>query len=283
MIFSRHVFDLLAPYAEGQLDAGAAARIERHLERCARCRAALEEIRRGIALASELEAVAMPEDIAATMRARLTDPARPQGNRPSAPRIAWRAAAALLLCAAALGVFWQVNRPWARLRAADAAPTAFEREGRALHDRLLAGEPVDFATSDEREAWRWLESRRAPVTSLMANRDAEGRARFVPIGAAVREVAGVQASVLAYRVDGEPVTLVLARAGDVPDAPASGLWSKRVTHRRDAAGVNTLTWTVGGGTYVLVSELEGYGQRACFVCHTDERFQAPIRALSIPE
>ena len=56
-----------------------------------------------------------------------------------------------------------------------------------------------------------------------------------------------------------PVTLTLALARDVPDAPAAGWWTKRVTHRRDASGRNTLTWTVGGGTYVMVSELEGAG------------------------
>jgi len=79
-----------------------------------------------------------------------------------------------------------------------------------------------------------------------------------------------------YRIDGRPVTLVLARAGDVIDAPPSSWWSKRVTRRRDAHGVNTLRWTVGGGTYVLVSELEGQGQQACFICHTDPKFQSAI-------
>jgi hypothetical protein len=223
----------------------------------------------------------MPEEIASAMRARLL--AARLEPRPAWRRRVLRAAAAILLVVGAAGIYWQVNRPWAQLRAAAAEPTAFEREGRALHDRLLAGERIDYATSDERDAWRWLGERRAPVTSLVANRDEDGRARFVPLGAAVRDVAGVRASVLAYRVDGEPVTLVLARAGDVPDAPRSGLWSKRVTHRRDERGVNTLTWTVGGGTYVLVSELEGYGQQACFICHTDPSFQEPIRELRIPE
>ena len=278
-MFPRHVFDRLAPYAEGQLEPADASRVERHLDACGRCRAALADVRRGIALASELQAESMPGEMASAMRARLVAAAAAPHH--SWRRTAWRAAAAVLLAAAAAGIYWQVNRPWAQLRSAGAGPAAFEREGRAVHDRLLAGENVDFVTSDEHEAWRWLGQQRAPVTSLIPNRGAEGRARFVPLGAAVRQVAGVRASVLAYRIDGEPVTLVLARASEVRDAPRSGWWSKRVIHRRDARGVNTLTWTVGGGTYVLVSELEGYGQRACFICHTDARFQEPIRALSI--
>jgi len=102
----------------------------------------------------------------------------------------------------------------------------------------------------------------------------------VPVGATVRELAGARTSVIAYRIDGQPVTLMLALEGDVPDAPSAGWWSKRVTHRRDARGAHTLTWTVGGGTYVLVSELGGYGQQACFICHTDEKFQRPILGLS---
>jgi hypothetical protein len=53
-----------------------------------------------------------------------------------------------------------------------------------------------------------------------------------------------------------------------------------VGHRRDATGASTLTWTVGGGTYVMVSELDGAGQRACLICHTTPRFRAALERLS---
>ena len=277
-MFTRHVFDRLAAYAERQLDAADAAAVERHLRDCAQCRGALEEIRRGIALASELEPMPMPAHVAARIRREILH-GRPGGR--AVP--AWlRVAAAALALLTGVAVYWQVNRPWADLRAAESSATAFEREGRAVHDRVAGGNlRLAFATSDEHEVWRWLASQRAPVTSLRPNRSPADRRRFVPVGAVVETLAGARTSVISYRIDGAPVTLMLAHENEVPDAPPPGWWSKRVAHRRDGNGVNTLTWTVGGGTYVLVSELEGYGQRACFICHTDERFQRPISAMSL--
>jgi hypothetical protein len=283
-MFTLHVFDQLAAYAERQLDAASLARLEAHLSGCVRCRAALDEVRRGIALASELEPVAMPAAVAGRIRERISSGTRlvgtPLKGRPYGTSTTLRFAAGVMLLLAGAAVYWQVNRPWARLVEAQASPTLFEQGGRDLHERLKTGElALAYTTSDEHDAWRWLASQRAPVTSLRPNRTAEDRSRFMPLGAAVRDVAGIRTSVISYRIDGRPVTLMLAFEDDVPDAPSPGWWSKRVSHRRDASGANTLTWTVGGGTYVLVSELEGHGQRACFICHTDEKFQSPILNL----
>lgn len=276
-MFTRHVFDSLAAYAERQLDAAAAGRVEQHLRSCARCRAALDEIARGISLASELEPVTMPAEMSSRIRREILDCRHDHGQA-----YGFRAAAAAVIVLAGIFVYWQVNRPWATLQAADAQPTAFERAGRQVHAMLERGHwRLSFSTADEHETWRWLASQRAPVTSIRPIRSAAERRRFVPLGAAVRTLAGVRTSVIAYRIDGQPVTLMLADAGDVADAPPPGWWSKRVRHRRDANGVNMLTWTVAGGTYVLVSELEGYGQRACFICHTDEKFRQPIAELSL--
>jgi hypothetical protein len=40
---------------------------------------------------------------------------------------------------------------------------------------------------------------------------------------------------------------------------------------------------VGGGTYVMVSELDGAGQRACLICHTSPGFVGALTRLSMPE
>lgn len=266
-----HEVDRLAAYVEGQLDGSARMEVAAHLTLCASCRTVLDEVKRGIAFAEELEAEPMPEAVAATVRLRLMRPHR-------SPWVGVAAAAVVAL--GGLATYWQVNRPWADMQSAIAAPTAFEQEGRELHRRLVSGERPDYAPTSDADAWRWLASQQAPVTSLRPNHPPEDRARFVPVGAAVRQVGGARASVISYRVDDRPVTLVLAHQSHVADAPSAGWWSKRVTHRRDASGANSLTWTVGGGTYVMVSELDGYGQRACFVCHTDRRFQEPVSRLA---
>ena len=277
-----HVGDELAAYADDQLEPSSRARVAQHLERCGQCRDELARIRHGLALASRLTAEDMPADLADRLRARIVSgamqafPSRPTAG--AAPW--WRAAAAAAITLAAIGLYWQLNRPWVQLHAATAAPTRFEAEGRQLHDRLTSGvHPLTVRADDERALWQWLAAQGAPVTSMRVSRPEDERRRFVPLGAAVETIGGVKTSVLSYRIDGRPVTLALALSGDVSDAPAAGWWTKRVTHRRDANGVNTLTWTVGGGTYVMVSELDDAGQRACLICHIAPPFRDRISQL----
>ena len=275
-----HVVDELAPYVEEQLDAGDRARVEAHLGDCEACRDELERIRHGLVIASTLGPEPMPEDIAARIRAGIRDAPPGAGIDDRAASPWWKAVAAVLLLAFGVALFWHLNRPWVRLDAATAAATGFETEGRQLHDRVVAGtRPLTFVSNDERALWRWLDSEGAPVTQMRIARPEGERAQFVPLGAAVETLAGAKTSVLSYRIDGRPVTLALALSRDVPNAPEAGWWTKRVRHRRDANGINTLTWTVGGGTYVLVSELDEAGQRACLICHTAPAFRERIRAL----
>lgn len=282
-----HVFGDLAAYAERQIDERGRARVERHLARCADCRRALETIRSGIAHASTLTVETMPDEVAVRIRQAVSavpstsDATRGPGG---VLGVGWRVAAAAILAVATIGLYWHVNRPWIQLRAAPAELTRFEEEGRQLHDRLTSGElPLTFHSADEQAVWQWLAGEDAPVTSMVISRPEAERPNFVPVGATVLPLAGARTSVLSYRIDGRPVTLALAFSHDVPDAPPPGWWSKRVTHRRDADGTNTLTWTVGGGTYVMVSELDGAGQRACLICHTAPRFTDALTRLSNPQ
>ena len=279
---SRHVDDDLAAYVEDQLDPVSRARVARHLETCGDCRDALARVRDGLALASQLTGEPMPADLADNIRGQIVSGAidrRATRTAIGATRW-WRAAAAAAVAIAAVGLYWQLNRPWVQLHAAALAPTRFEAEGRQLHGRMMSdAAPLTLQSNDERALWRWLEAQGAPVTSVRVVRSEEERAQFVPLGATIQELAGVKTSVLSYRIDGRPVTLALALSRDVPDAPAAGWWTKRVMHRRDANGTNTLTWTVGGGTYVMVSELDGAGQRACLICHTAPAFKERIRNL----
>jgi anti-sigma factor RsiW len=274
-----HVFDQLAAYAEGQLTSHERERVERHLAACGTCRQALQEIRAGIDLASTLHPGPMPQDVVRHIRTVITN-AGPDQTRAHRPRVRLAAAAALFLTAA-IGGYWHFNRPWIQLHAATGAPNRFEAEGRRIHERIVSGEaPLTYQSGDEHALWDWLARENAPVTSLIVSRPAQERERFVPVGAAVHFVDGVQTSVLSYRIDGQPVTLALARSGEVADAPPSAWWSKRVFHRRTSDGANTLTWTVGGGTYVMVSELDRVGQTACRICHTAPRFVTALERLT---
>lgn len=275
-----HVVDNLAAYAEEQLSAGDRAMVEAHLSDCDTCRQELERVRHGLALASTLSSEPMPEDVAWRIRTGMREAPVPARSDIGVARPWWTAVAAVLLLTFGVALFWHLNRPWVRLDAATAAATGFESEGRQLHDRVVAGTlPLTFVSNNESAIWRWLDSEGAPVTAMRVARPEGERAQFVPLGATVQTLGGAKTSVLSYRIDGRPVTLALALSRDVPNAPEAGWWTKRVSHRRDANGTNTLTWTVGGGTYVMVSELDEAGQRACLICHTAPAFRERITML----
>ena len=282
---TEHVTDELAAYAEDQLEPASRRRVERHLQGCDACHTELATIRQGIALASHLERDTMPADVDARIRQAIAGAGLPAASSRAARGVRWwQSAAAAVLVLGGIGLYWHVNRPWVQLHAASDSATAFERDGRALHDRLRAGTAqLSYTSADEHALWQWLASQRAPVTSMRAERPVAERAQFVAIGATVQTLGAATASVLAYRIDGRAVTLALAESEAVPDAPAAGWWTKRVMHRRDANGTNTLTWTVGGGTYVMVAELDGSGQRACLICHVTPRFRQRLQGLHSPQ
>jgi anti-sigma factor RsiW len=274
-----HEVERLAAYAEDQLDAPDRARVARHVEQCAQCREALQRVRHGISLASQLRGEPMPPEVAIRIKGLIENAPANVPINPTARRFrsSSYAAAAVVLIAVGVSLYWQVNRPWVRLYAASEPSRRFENEGRQLHDQLVSGTvSLSFTSADEGALWRWLASQGAPVTSIEVARPDHERTQFVPLGAAVLTIGGAKTSVLSYRIDGRPVTLALASSRDVAEAPPSGWWTKRVMHRRDEQGINTLTWTVGGGTYVLVSELDGSGQRACLICHTAPKFRQRI-------
>lgn len=275
-----HVFDDLAAYAEGQLEPARAGAVDAHLTRCPRCRASLERIRTGIALAGELSPAPMPEEVAARIRARLD--AADRGAAVTRLDWRWQAAAAMVALAIGVAVYWQLNRPWLDVQAAVDPPTRFETAGRQLHDRAaIESPPMMLASTDEAAVWHWLAAQGAPVSGLVPERSAAERRRVQVQGASVATLAGARASVLTYRVDDRPVTLVLASSHEVSDAPAAGWWSKRVRHRRHADGTTTLTWTAGGDTYVMTSSLPAPGLGACVICHTTPPFTSRFLALTV--
>jgi anti-sigma factor RsiW len=277
-----HVFDDLAAYAEKQLASGRHADVERHLAGCAECRESLARVRQGIALASRLTSEPMPADVAARIHSALGHAPLPASDSTRATgRGRWLATAAVLLAAVAIGLYWHLNRPWIELQPVTAVAGTFEQEGLALHAELRdKPAKLSFQSGDEQALWRWLDAQGAPVTTMTIERPEAERARFVAVGATVRSLGGAQTSVLSYRIDGRPVTLALARVHDVADAPPAGWWTKRVTYHRGPGRVNSLTWTVGGGTYVMASELEGVGQRACLICHTSRKFADAVTRLT---
>src|SRR5262249_56330094 len=118
-MFGKHIIRHLSAYHDGELSAAENRRIEAHLEQCGKCRAAYDEIRFGVRLASALSISNAP------------DSARSDLHRPHTTKRRWitRPAWAGLLAVAALLVvlLTETRRP---------APSACELTGLPRPSRL---------------------------------------------------------------------------------------------------------------------------------------------------
>jgi anti-sigma factor RsiW len=272
-----HVTADLLRFDEGDLPPGRATEVESHLQHCSHCTDQLESIRRARrALSSELRPHQMPGEVSAVIRAAVMS-STPHSQDLDPRSIGLRhwpvAGAAALLVVMLLG--WQLGRPWIGLRDTSAPPLAFERAAVALHEQAAhGGVRLDFESASPSAIRTWLHDKGAPAAKL-ATQPADSATRIIPVGAAVARLRGGSASLVRYEIDGHPVTLMTADADDTAGPSASWPLSKQITHRRDS-GLDALTWTTGGQTYVLVSDLPGRGTQACLLCHADARFRQAV-------
>ena len=113
-MLSRHVGKLLTRYNDGELSPAEAKRVDLHLASCARCRAALEEIRFSAALVRRLGAVSAPPAVWHAIEAGLSQPETRSWSLPVFTR--WAFACVLLLATAVAGYWWTREaappRPW---------------------------------------------------------------------------------------------------------------------------------------------------------------------------
>jgi hypothetical protein len=152
---------------------------------------------------------------------------------------------------------------------------------RALHAGLASGAArLQIETDSVPQVRRWLRERTGLSASLAASRPAAERERYLLRGAAAVPADGFTAAAISYSVDSHPVTLLTARAKEVPASPPWGLFGKKVRYRLDPrTGTKVLTWTNSGQAYALVSDLPQLGQQACLVCHTDPARRQVIQTL----
>ncbi|HKQ97392.1 MAG TPA: anti-sigma factor [Candidatus Polarisedimenticolia bacterium] len=311
MWFGGHVRRELSAYCHGELPPGREHSVRAHLEACARCRAAHEEIRFGVALAAQIRTSPAPASLWSHVRERLEAPVPDAGKAAPAaagvPTVArevahgrrlWRAAlattAALAALVVALGLLRRApsrvvegpeqarNGPL-ELVTAPAAPTAFEVAARDAHLERLAGSlAYDYVTASPETLRPWLREHAGFDLSLAVVRPPGDAGRFQLLGAKVIRAAGARAALVGYEVDAHPVTLVSAPLRDVPDPPEELHLRKKVMVRFDAArGLKLLTWGADGQAYVLVSDLPAAGTDACGICHTTPERRALIRDAPI--
>jgi anti-sigma factor RsiW len=117
-VLTWHASRSLARYADGDLPAGEARRVDDHLASCARCRTELEEIRFASGLLRQLTIVPAPASVWSSIEA-----ASEQPGVPAFPMLQWAMAAALTLALVGGAGYWWTRTPGPWEVAADGSRT----------------------------------------------------------------------------------------------------------------------------------------------------------------
>jgi anti-sigma factor RsiW len=282
-LFGNHVGRTLSAYAQGQLAPERAAQVAEHLSLCRKCRVEMQEISFGIRLAENLPIATAPDSVWIAVQDAISRPAPGAVDKTVGRRWRWElasATSAALLIAILFGWYFGF-RERLRLTRARSAPTDFEVVAIEEHARRTLGAPRwELATTDIRTLRTWVYSRTMLNASIPEQRPAEDVEQLGVVGAKVVQVAGKITAEIGYEVNGQPVTLMTARLKDLHDPPQETRFSKSVAYRVDSShGYRLLTWGSDGPAYVMVSNLPGFGQQGCFLCHTAPERRKLIRKM----
>lgn len=192
--------------------------------------------------------------------------------------IATIAAAALLLLLLPI-LIW---------RARDRVPSSSGASSFALmaaetHLRHLRGQlPLEMMSTEPREVSEWFVNKVDFRVKIPNYQEAPGLEKLYTMeGARLVAYKNDYAAYVAYQMNDHPISLVItsdsvAQTSGGEEIQAKGL----IFHYNAIQGLKVLTWSDGGLTYALVSDLEERGQKSCVVCHQDikeQDFIAPLK------
>lgn len=225
---------LLEPYADGELDALSAAKLETHLQSCAECAARVATLRANRkVLAEALDPGPAPEALRARIARQTSGGARFAGLSPIGLEAGRMAAAVLLTAILSAGVTGAVLHRGAAQRAGDELLDAHARA-------LEPGRLYDVASTDKHTVKPWLDARldfAPPVEDFSAQ-------GFPLLGGRIDHVNGRRAAVLVY---GRRKHLI-----DVFVEPSGGLKPAEVHSR----GLSVIAWRSNGFDWQAVSDVD---------------------------
>ncbi|MGO4158421.1 anti-sigma factor family protein [Cupriavidus sp. YAF13] len=257
---------LLQASADGELGAGDALRLERHLAQCAACTAQLAHLRE---LRTVLRAHAPYHRAGPALRARLgtaldaaqaaagsRDAAAPSGNggawwQRMRRYFEWGPAANAAMAAltvATLGI------GMAQYALSDGSGPTVEGEMVSSHVRaLISGHTIDVASSDRHTVKPWFNGRidYAPSVRELAAQD------FPLVGGRLDYVHGRPVAVLVYRRNQHPIDVFVlpARTADKPDSkPALNPGRSEAAQIESRQGYQLALWESDGMRYAAITD-----------------------------
>jgi len=229
--------ELLPVYGDGELDLPRAVALEKHLESCASCKAALSAQRAFSKAVRSAPYHRAPDSLRARLRQQLPSVAEPSPTRVQTRRRSlapWAGAlAASFALAIGFNVFWSAQR----------AQTQLEDELISGHVRsLMVGHLQDVVSSDHHTVKPWFTGKldfSPPVTDLTAQ-------NFPLTGGRLDYIDQRNVAALAYRHGAHTINLFIW-----PDASAK----KTAPSLEARRGYNLVHWADGAMNYWAVSDL----------------------------
>jgi anti-sigma factor RsiW len=270
--FRRHVSGSLSAYVQNQLSPEQAKRVAKHLSTCPSCQSELQEITFGIQLAQKLPLAVAPDTLWNSIQEALAAPTSAIAHPSLEERFSWglvSLVATTLLVVVALG-WYSGFRQRLHLTLGVTEPSEFEVAALEQHRKRMQGAVSwDLETADIPSIRNWVQANTGLSASIPDKRPSEDLQLLRVIGARSLRVSSAATVEIGYEMDSQPVTLLTARLVDLRDAPREARFSKDVVYRVDSMhGFKMLTWGSDGQAYVMISNLSGYGQQGCLLCHT---------------
>ena len=281
-------------HLDDELDAGERRLVESHLKTCAACRGAFNRerlFRAGIRRRRPLHVV--PDDLRARA-ATLVDAGRAvspgAGTRrrvhasPSGAARRLRAYAVAVLIAGLVGLVGVRNVSDVVVASAEAA--SFPGMAVDVHKRHQRGQlPLELTTDAAGDISRWFEGKVPFVVTLPDYQETSGQEnRYEIRGARLVGFNGDYAAYVAYRMDRQPISLVITSTSVARPAGGDTISARGIAFHFEAIdGLKVVTWSHRNLTYALVSNLKERGQRSCMVCHQGAGDEDFIDTLSVAD
>ncbi len=263
-------------YVDGELTGEERAAFEAHVGECEACARSLAD-ERGVvaAVGGSLPLYEVPPAFRSSVGELVARPTR-------RPRGLWPAVAAALAAALVGMVLW-LPRPANEM---PRAASAFASLTADTHLRYSRGQlPLEVASDSPETVSQWFEGRVSFHLELPEYPVGPGEEKFYRLeGGRLVSFRDDYAAYVAYRMEGEPISLLVTSASRVrPEGASTVASGNLVFHLESVAGLKVITWTDKGLTYALASDVAVGGARSCLVCHGSREERRKIEGFPGPK